>query len=68
MTKDTYAPKIHIVLLCKGVDIFVHYYVTFNACQVIQRFLKTTIYPWGGHYGIHTQLGYQKRMIFFKRL
>lgn len=59
------AQKVTLYYYVKVWIIFVHYYVIFYALQVIQRFLKTTIYPWGGHYGIYTPLGYQKGMNFF---
>jgi hypothetical protein len=62
------AQKFTLYYYVKVWIIFVDDYVILNALQVIQRFLKTTTYPWGGHYGIHTQLEYQKRMIYFLRI
>jgi hypothetical protein len=62
------AQKFTLYYYVKVWIIFVHDYVNFNAFQVIQRFFKTTIYPWWGHYGIHTQLRYQKGMTYFLKI
>jgi hypothetical protein len=41
------AQKFTLYYYVKVWIIFVHDYVIFNAFQLIQRFLKTKIYPWG---------------------